>query len=94
MTAPYPLLEGDEPCIQAADPDVFFAEDVRAAVDLCSVCPQRRPCLAYALTHDVRGVWGATSEPTRQEIRRKHGIRAVPMAPFRPPTAQLEGPDQ
>lgn len=91
MTAPYPELRGDEPCLDTADKDIFF-DDVPAAIDLCNRCETRRSCLAFALTHDVRGVWGATSEPTRRDIRREHGIHAVPLYFSAPPTPAPKEP--
>ncbi len=62
---------------------MFFPTGSRAhayglerAKEACQSCPFRRPCLAYALAYDVQGVWGATSERERDQIRQEHGIRA------------------
>jgi hypothetical protein len=38
---------------------------------ICQACPARKPCLAWALNHNVAsGVWGATTEEERHAIRR------------------------
>lgn len=81
MTAPYPSFDQEPPC--AADPELFFPESADAhwkiphAQALCAACPGRRGCLAYALTHDVTGVWGGTSYPQRQNLRKQHNIKAA-----------------
>lgn len=49
---------------------------IQYAVDLCAACPFRRPCLAYALTVDVIGVWGGTTHLERKRLRKQHGITA------------------
>jgi hypothetical protein len=82
--APFPPIDGSQPC--ASEPDLFFPKTSRAshfqrprAVALCESCPFRRPCLAYALTNDVIGIWGGTAYMERQRIREKHGITAKPI---------------
>lgn len=36
---------------------------------ICAVCPVKRECLEYALTHDIgHGVWGGTSPRERKRI--------------------------
>ncbi|MDN4173948.1 WhiB family transcriptional regulator [Nocardioides sp. SOB77] len=84
--APYPPTDGTQPCA-AEDPELFFVSSssmgnyfqLPRALDVCKPCPFRRACLAYALTHDVSGVWGGTTENERARIRRQHGIAAEPV---------------
>lgn len=52
---------------------------INFARDLCSGCPFRRSCLAYALTHDVEGIWGGTTHLERRRLRAQHGITADPV---------------
>lgn len=88
--APYPRIDGTHECADL-DPELFFptssdpinnvagwagqTDRVHPAVAACRRCPFLRPCLAYAITHDVAGIWGATFEHERDQIRRKNGIR-------------------
>ena len=84
--APYPPVDGTQPCA-AEDPELYFLTSssmdnvfkLPRAVDTCTGCPFRRPCLAYALTHDVHGVWGGTTRAERQRLRQAHGIEAEPV---------------
>lgn len=41
----------------------------------CDVCPVRVDCHAHALMHEPYGVWAATSEAQRRQLRRAAGIR-------------------
>lgn len=38
---------------------------------ICEDCPVRQPCLAWALEHDERGVWGGTTWRQRQAMQRQ-----------------------
>lgn len=84
--APYPPVDGTQPCA-GEDPELFFLTSssmdktykLDRAIDTCRDCPFRRPCLAYALTHAVTGIWGGTTRPQRVALRSKHGITAVPV---------------
>lgn len=86
MTVPaYPDLTGSEPCRQV-DPELFHPDPdngvpLNQVKALCRPCDVREQCLAYAITHDVSGVWGGTSEAQRRRIRRSRGIKAVPIMP-------------
>lgn len=61
------------------DPDLFFPdsenegrtifEAVRQAKAICHACPVVDLCLEYALKNDPYGVWGATTEADRKQIR-------------------------
>jgi hypothetical protein len=78
--APYPPVTGREPCL--AEPDLFFplgpgrSPEVERAKEMCGWCHVRQQCLAYALTRDVRGIWGGATEADRQSMRRKARIPA------------------
>ena len=63
---------------RSADPDLFFPisssgpsmAQVAEAKAICTGCPVRRDCLAFALrTHQVYGVWGGLSEQERYPLR-------------------------
>lgn len=41
---------------------------------ICQACPVRARCLAYALEHQERGIWGGTSEKQRQALRAEKGV--------------------
>jgi WhiB family redox-sensing transcriptional regulator len=67
VTQPDPYWTGILPDLpQAAcknlDPDDWFSPDLgimRTAARVCQHCPERSPCLAFALDHDIDiGVWG------------------------------------
>lgn len=93
--APYPVLDGTQPCLEV-DPDLFFPEVgeggslITQTVAVCRVCPFIAECLAYALTHDVTGIWGGTTGLRRKQLRREYGIRAryVSADPFLPSRGQ------
>lgn len=65
--------------------DVFFPTndkypendlEVRAAKDACARCHMQDECLQYALASGVTdGIWGGTTPPERERLRRKLGIR-------------------
>jgi WhiB family redox-sensing transcriptional regulator len=59
---------------QFADPELFFPvsesgpaiTQIAQAKAICSACPVRRDCLAFALaTPQAQGVWGGMSEHER-----------------------------
>ena len=73
------LLDVDGRGCQWQDPGDFFpvtqmAEDGKA---VCRPCPARAGCLAYALLHDVQGIWGATTHSERRALRDLHDIVGV-----------------
>ena len=37
---------------------------------VCADCPVKAPCLAYALEHNMPGVWGGTSGNDRRRMKR------------------------
>lgn len=82
--APYPELDGSQVCA-TTDPELFFplgqGASAKGAKELCAGCPFLRPCLAFALTHAVSGIWGGTHEKQRRHLRQVHSIgRPVPIA--------------
>lgn len=52
----------------------IFLDDMQAerAKSICRKCPVRRKCLDFAIGDpSLVGVWGATDEGERRELRRK-----------------------
>lgn len=87
VVAPYPRFDGSQRCAELPL-EVLFPESkdstagrrsTDAMVRMCGECPFVRPCLAYALTHDVHGWWAGTTRKQRAEHRREHGIYAAPV---------------
>lgn len=86
--APYPKVDGTQACADY-DPDQFFPTPkdgdsvgvlaAGAAIAACRRCPFIRACLAYAITHDVDGVWGGTTTRQRRRIQHEQQIRPVPL---------------
>ncbi len=61
------------------DPDLFFPVgttgpaivQIESAKTVCNDCEAKAPCLEFALaTNQDSGVWGATSEEDRRQLRR------------------------
>lgn len=62
-------------CAQV-DAEIFFPHkglSLNDAKRLCRRCPLQAPCLEYALTHDVWGVWGGSGNLDR----RRMGVRVA-----------------
>src|ERR1700753_2106875 len=61
-------------------PETFFPSDgvgVEIARRICAECPQKSPCLEYALRNGIdHGVWGGTSERERRRIPRRRRLAA------------------
>ena len=75
MTAFGPELPGydERPC-RGLNPEVFMPPrgdigPVEAARAICRPCPVRQECLEYALEHNFVGVWGATSDRQRRQMK-------------------------
>lgn len=70
MSAVYPLDGAVCDGVATADYDPFFPDTPEAEADalaMCSICPAREACLAYAVeTRQVFGIWGGR---TQREIR-------------------------
>lgn len=71
-------------CYNHPDPDWFFipgsGDNLKRQKEFCKDCKVLSDCLDYALHNDVIGVWGGTSTRERDDIRRKQGIRVIPMS--------------
>lgn len=69
-------------CAQT-DPELWFptaeAQTGRLAKSLCRTCPWLLECAGYALHYDVTGIWGATNDRERQEMRKQLNIKAQPI---------------
>jgi len=78
----YPPFDGSQVCAQT-DPELWFPtsekQTGRIAKSLCRTCPWLKSCLDYALRHEVVGVWGATTERERIDMRKKLEIKAEPL---------------
>lgn len=57
------------------DPELFFSDEndvyrhEQEARAICRICPIAVECLNYALKNDEIGIWGATDEKDRRNIR-------------------------
>lgn len=52
------------------DTATFFSKSVKRAKELCSVCPVRAECLAFAMADpEMVGVFGGTTEREREAMR-------------------------
>lgn len=75
---PTPRFDGTQACA-GADLELFFPtslgtaakEATERAKALCRTCPLMAPCLSYALSQHVEGVWGGTTEGQRTTMRRR-----------------------
>jgi hypothetical protein len=59
--------------------ELFFSYDTpkkEKAVELCSVCPVRSLCYAYAIVYNEAGTWGGSTDNERLE-RRPHIFEEV-----------------
>jgi WhiB family redox-sensing transcriptional regulator len=83
--APLPEYTGNEPC-RTTDPDAFFpdtsrdavqqptAEEIAMAKSICDGCDLLRACRAYAMDHEVWGIWGGTDLAERTAAK---GLRRL-----------------
>lgn len=83
MTAALTHWEDSAECLRET-PELFFPVSkaphlAEPAKTICRRCPVLRDCLAFALTHDVEGVWGATTDLERSALRSRHGLVAEPI---------------
>jgi hypothetical protein len=71
VSAAYPLDGAVCEGVATADYDPFFPESREQEADalaMCSICPVRGPCLAFAVdTGQMFGIWGGR---TQREVRR------------------------
>ncbi|WP_406257220.1 WhiB family transcriptional regulator [Streptomyces chartreusis] len=62
---------------RAADPDALFVEGAaqNRAKAICTGCPVRTECLAYALDHRIEhGIWGGMTERERRSLLRRRPL--------------------
>lgn len=65
---------GKRAICQEADPEELFVEGAaqNRAKAVCTGCPVRTECLAYALDHRIEhGVWGGMTEKERRGLLRR-----------------------
>jgi hypothetical protein len=75
---PWPEFMTDErrACL-GTDPEVFFpppgnsSAALSPAKAICARCPFRAPCRAFAIEHELFGIWGSTTEYERRHARRR-----------------------
>ena len=71
-------------CYNHPDPDWFHipGNNVvnRAQKRFCNDCKIITECLDYALRNDVSGVWGGTTTGEREVMRKKMGIKVIPIS--------------
>jgi WhiB family redox-sensing transcriptional regulator len=67
-----------------SDPEAWFpevGEPGSTARAICRSCPERDPCLAFALTHRIRfGIWGGQSMTRPNSRKRPRTGQAQPAA--------------
>lgn len=76
------LLDVEFKCSKE-DPELWFSdfpEEQDKAIRICMGCPAQAGCLQYALENKVYGIWGATRETTRREMRKKLGIKGISLS--------------
>lgn len=65
-----PAWQADALCHE--HPDVTWfpgrGQSTAPAKAICGRCLVRSECLAYALEHDLQGVWGGTSDAERRQL--------------------------
>lgn len=84
--APLPQYDGTQPCLQVGLAAFFPAPGshppvYQQAKAMCFSCPFRTGCLAHALSLNLPGVWGGTTESDRREIRAALGVCPSQMTP-------------
>ncbi|WP_052658976.1 WhiB family transcriptional regulator [Streptomyces sp. MNU77] len=68
---------GERAVCRTADPDELFVEGAaqNRAKALCTGCPVRTECLAYALDHRIEhGIWGGMTERDRRALLRRRPL--------------------
>ncbi|WP_422070955.1 WhiB family transcriptional regulator [Streptomyces lasalocidi] len=68
---------GQRAVCRTADPDELFVEGAaqNRAKALCTGCPVRTECLAYALDHRIEhGIWGGMTERERRALLRRRPL--------------------
>lgn len=69
-TPPPEVLRQAGACASNGEPDLFYDDDRQdAAVIICTGCPVRDACLAYAIDHEEYGVWGGVTAQGQADMR-------------------------
>lgn len=77
-----PYFDGSQLCAQIGG-DLFFSDEHGALNDIpflravCGSCHFKKPCLEYAVTHAVEGIWAGTTAKQRAAMRTQLGIRMI-----------------
>jgi WhiB family redox-sensing transcriptional regulator len=73
LTFRIPEWMGRGLCTEVGDTDLFFPDGgvSQDALKICAACEVTGECLAFALEHDERGIWGARSEADRRRMKRE-----------------------
>ena len=77
-----PPPQFDSPVCATVDPEAWFpitsrwGHANRAAAALCRTCPHQQPCLDYALTVRVDGIWGGLSAEQREPLMSRNAAAA------------------
>ena len=71
-------------CFNHPDPDWFHipgtGANLKEQKKFCQDCKIITECLDYAIRNDVSGVWGGTTTRERMMMRRKMGIKVIPIS--------------
>lgn len=73
MSAALLAAIGEHALCTEVDSEIFFPHpggNPLPAKAICARCPVRRPCLEYAVEHQVAGVWGGTTADQRRHLSR------------------------
>lgn len=80
------FTENETPWMQLArcaytDPEEFFPENIEnkrmrrtvphALEQLCGQCRVKDQCLEFAMEHDLIGIWGGTTDYTRDQLKKQ-----------------------
>lgn len=78
LTAGAPRFDGKLAACRDMRPEIFFDGRQSAyAKTICSVCPIRDACAAYAIPiADLCGVWGGLTMDERKQVRNRWKVRA------------------
>jgi WhiB family redox-sensing transcriptional regulator len=86
MTSPYleypDFFNDGDPICASTDPDIFFpdyrlsdrSKEVKDAKAVCTDCPYKLQCLAWALKYEDIGIWGGTTERERRLMKQKTSL--------------------
>jgi WhiB family redox-sensing transcriptional regulator len=78
----------DQGACRDHDPELFFpvsasaanAPQIEQAKAVCMRCPVLETCRAYALAHNIQGIWGGMTEEERRQMRAREQQRQRELA--------------